>query len=106
MHGTQITLVYSQVFSVDISTVSATMKVRTKRDKVLVFVFLRFFPRINMMNIDIYVSTSRNRTSVTCLDQDFPPDISGDRRTPSTGFFRHNARSKHSSDSCGPIPIF
>jgi hypothetical protein len=69
MCKTKIPFIDPQRLPVDISSVRAAMTVWTKSDQIIVGVFPELFPWLNMMNIDLNVTTSRNSAAMASLYQ-------------------------------------
>lgn len=76
MGKTQINLVETKGFLVDLPFVGAPVTIRTESDEIVILMRLTVRPRDNVMDIDIDVSASGDGTTVSGLDEDSSSDFS------------------------------
>lgn len=76
MRETQINLVKTKGFLINLPFVSTPVTIRTESNEVVILMTLTVRPRDNVMDIDIDVSASGDGTTVSGLDEDSPSDFS------------------------------
>lgn len=82
MSEPKVELIEPKGLTINFPSVGAPVAIRTEGDEIVVLVRLTLRPRDNVMNIDFDVSTSRDGTAVTGLDEDTSADVSRYWRAP------------------------
>ena len=73
MSKAKVRFIQAKRLAINFSTVCSSVAVGTQGDEVLILMLFNFFPRFNVMNIDLDVAAGRYCTSVARFDQDTSP---------------------------------
>lgn len=75
MNKSKIEFVHPKRFSVDLVPPGSTMAVRTNCDEIVVVVRLACCPGDDVMNVDVDMTTRRDRASVASLDENTSAEV-------------------------------
>lgn len=82
MSEAKINLVETQGFTINFPSIGAPVAIWTEGDEVIVLVSLTLRPRDNVVDVNLDVSTRRDRAAMSGLDEDATSEISRHWRAP------------------------